>query len=703
MPRFFVHTQGFTRGEIDPSLYDRTDASELYKSGSKLVDNWFPDLTGSLTRRPALAPVYSGGSAVELPTPSTDNDIWLQSFTVGRTVYLVLLIGFPLKISVYRIAENGTVTLDVDQQAVTADESEKDGTLWQSVCSVQAGPSYFMTSHMFAPMRVIVNLTTGVATVQTITWYEEALGTVSVKNGDTEWEGQEDAVIDEQLQNGDVILFKGVSYTIDTTTPADPDDEPPTPPKFTTTTAYNGISVVDERISIRRSTQFSTIGNRPRLCAFHQGRLLLFSTKNRPVAMWASKSGDPFTILPGSIYDDAPIEVELFSQGVEAFLWVSVDSAVTLGGANAEYILNSDGSLLSPTNISFARASVTGGTSLPPVLTDASTIFVGRARANMHTITYDFSRDGFVGTDLSRLAPHLMEPRVRCVAFRPTTIRDPSPRIFTIMDDFSMRTCAYQEAENLIAWSRISMSQSYVPVGLATTSEQVYLVIKNLFSDSNRPTTFEDYRFVNETADVFDDYGSVANAVSDDDDLGVMTGALPAYFLARLNVDTTSEFLLDFEQQYTLTNGVAMLERPNQYSPLVVISTTRGFLGFYSSTSVIDIGDPTANDTIIVGSAFSSRLDMLPPAINDDGTGGRLNRLMRVARAVVSVRNTHQLSVNGEPLLGSTSVFVPSGLPPRTGSFTRYIMGWYESPELTLESSTIYPAQILSVSREVTF
>jgi hypothetical protein len=178
---------------------------------------------------------------------------------------------------------------------------------------------------------------------------------------------------------------------------------------------------------------------------------------------------------------------------------------------------------------------------------------------------------------------------------------------------------------------------------------------------------------------------------------------LPAYFLARLNVDTTSEFLLDFEQQYTLTNGVAMLERPNQYSPVVVISTTRGFLGFYSSTSVIDIGDPTANDTIIVGSAFSSRLDMLPPAINDDGTGGRLNRLMRVARAVVSVRNTHQLSVNGEPLLGSTSVFVPSGLPPRTGSFTRYIMGWYESPELTLESSTIYPAQILSVSREVTF
>lgn len=65
----FDHTTGFTRGEVEASVYDRFDV-EFFRSASKRVDNWFPDVTGALERRPPFAAMGKNEPVVLQRRPS---------------------------------------------------------------------------------------------------------------------------------------------------------------------------------------------------------------------------------------------------------------------------------------------------------------------------------------------------------------------------------------------------------------------------------------------------------------------------------------------------------------------------------------------------------------------------------------------------------------------------------------------------------
>ncbi len=90
---------------------------------------------------------------------------------------------------------------------------------------------------------------------------------------------------------------------------------------------------------------------------------------------------------------------------------------------------------------------------------------------------------------------------------------------------------------------------------------------------------------------------------------------------------------------------------------------------------------------------------ILLPAVIQVGTGVILNQKRRVPRMMVSVNDTRQVLINGLPIVPNLAI--SQELEPRTGVFSQWGLGWTSQNEVRIEGATIYPARVLSITREV--
>jgi hypothetical protein len=674
----FSHTSGFTRGEVDPALFDRYDV-DFYTAASEFIENWFPDVTGSIQRRPAITP-YGDTTPFIIPKRPTGvssdvecGDFFLRTFLFRGKVFILLFrrICTPgwqtITISCYRLDDNVPVMQFEDEYLVYYSEASTDletlltpdlppdsfdgevpvefaDGLAQNICLAQIGPAVFITSPLFPPYRVFVDPNFD-ADYQLVQFYEELLGTVEVSSGGTSWTGT-DSLFQDQLSNGDKFYFQNTEYTVSTVT---------SQTALTATTSYSGVSVAGGRISIPTSVfEFDW----PRLCTFHKGRLFLFSSRENPVSMWASKSNDAFTIIPGTVYDDAPIQAELLTEGAEGFKWVRAADQLFLGGEQAEYVISAplDGPL-TPSLYTFYRVSSTGGASLQPFNTDASTVYVNRGRSKIQAVTFDDTRNGFVNTDFSLLAPHLLTEGIRDLVYRSGTKNDRTPRIFVHTDEKNVRTCTLAEQQNVIAWSRITVADNYTIEAVGASPDTVFLIMQCPDEET--------------------------------------------YVLCRLDFESLDFYLLDMEWKYTAVAGVVSLENMHHDTTVAVLDGSR-FVGFFDVTDTLDIDEADFDDELVVGIPYNSKITMLPVNV-DTRDGGTLNRKHRLVRVLVSVDEAYELSINGQPVFGTLATNTTTGFAKREGTYEKRFFGWSERPETRIEASSIYRARIRSVTREVSF
>ena len=672
----YSHTTGFTRGEVEASLFDRFDV-DFYRAANKRVDNWFPDVTGALERRPAIVPLGDDPFFIApVPTGVTASEedcgeFHMRSFLFRGNEFLLVFRRIcadgwqTVTASCYRLDDSGPVPQFEDEYLVYYSNASTDlatllsgnlppdshdgnvpfefaAGLAQNICLAQVGPAMFITSPLFPPYRVFVD-ENNEANIEKIIWFEELLGTIEIKTNDDEWSGT-DTLLNEQLAVNDSFFFQGEEFTVNSIQSAE---------KIRSNETYTGLTVAGERISVE-SDRFDT--DWPRLCTFHKGRLFLFSTRLKPVGMWASKANNPFVIIAGSVYDDSPINVELFTAGAESFNWVDAGNRLVLGGGQSEYVLDAlPDAPITPTTFSFYKVSSIGGTSLQPFSSNASTIFVNRGRTKVQAVRFEESRAGFVGEDISLLSPHLLINQVRDIVFRPGTRADRAPRIFLLTDAKELRTCTLSETENVVAWSRISFADGYEVQAIATSPDDLYALVK------------------------------------------CPNGTL---VLSELDVGSTEFYLMDMAFEYTATAGVVALNDIHKNTTVAVLDGSR-FVGYFEVTDTLDIGEDDFDGELIVGITYASNLEMLPVVIADTFDGGTLNRKHRLVRVIVSVEEAYEMSVNNEPLFGTLAVNDVTGFKKRNGSFERRFLGWAERPETTIAVSSLYRAKLRSVTREV--
>lgn len=670
----FTSVQSFNRGEVAPEFADRSDV-EFYQSAVRKLDNWFPIPAGGVTTRPQfdVAKVVStltGGGFTVAPATA----VLLVQEVKGGTLWMVAAwtynAGSP---QLYKIRArygllartNGVWAAASESVAVDLSVATAAATLFGSavvngagltslakqVTSTAVGPAVFIASKWFPVQRLFIG--SGSASLAAVTFYEELIGTVEVASGAATLTGS-NTIFSDQLAPADVILIDGTSATIDTVT---------NDTGATLTANWSGLSLAGLRVTKVKADPFGS-GQYPALVTFHKNRLMLFATEGRPTGFWASKPNDPFTIVPGNVYDDAPIEVDLFADGVDEFKWVTSLSQVYLGTSQGEYTISvaSDGPL-TPSNFSFYRVGVVGGESVPPVPLDGAVVHVARASAQIMASQFDFARQGFTSNDLSLLAPHLLTGEVQSMAYRPPRRNDPAGRFFFVLSDGTIRVFSYNEAQGIQAWGRVTLADGdeQTPLCVSTTSDAVFVLLER------------------DGALVITALDELRDQIWEMDYAETVSPTAPGsntYNLAALPM---------------LTNR-----------KVAAYSAADGFLGIFDATTTLDLtGLGLALTDVIVGVPYVAEADMLPAVIEQQGTGTSLNRLKRLIRTLVSVLDTYQLNLNELPLFGDVAPTDDGDVRPSSGVFEQRQLGWVKQERSTMSTSGVYRATVLSYTREL--
>lgn len=670
----YTSVQSFNRGEVAPEFADRTDV-EFYQSAVLKLDNFFPIPAGGVTTRPqfdvtkVVSTLTGGGFTVAPATAALlvqevkGGILWMVAAwtydTSGPQLYKVRARYGKLErtggawsaTSEAAAVDLSTADTDTNLFGVTVTNGAGLVPLAKQITATAVGPAVFIASKWFPVQRLFINA--GAASLQAVTFYEELIGTVEVANGATTLTGA-DTIFTDQLAPADVILIDGTSATISTVT----DDA-----TATLDGNWSGLSLAGLRVTKVKTNPFGT-GEYPALVTFHKNRLMLFATEGRPTGFWASKPNDPFTIIPGNVYDDAPIDVDLFADGVDEFKWVTSLSQVYLGTSQGEYTIQVAGDgPVTPTNFSFYRVGVVGGESVPPVPLDGAVVHVARASAQIMASQFDFARQGFTSNDLSLLAPHLLTGEVQSMAYRSPRRNDPAGRFFFVLNDGSVRVFSYNEQQGIQAWGRATLADSdeQTPLCVATTSDAVFMLLER-------------------------------------------GGAL---VITALDEQRDQIWELDYAETVSPTapgsNTYDISALPMLVNRKVAAySAADGFLGVFDATTSLDLtGVDLVLADVVIGVPYVAEATMLPAVIEERGTGQSLNRLKRLVRTLVSVLDTYQLNLNKLPLFGDVAPTDSGNVPPSSGVFEQRQLGWVKQERSTMSTSGVYRATVLSYTREL--
>lgn len=278
----------------------------------------------------------------------------------------------------------------------------------------------------------------------------------------------------------------------------------------------------------------------------------------------------------------------------------------------------------------------------------------------MYAVQFDLNRQAFDSSDILFLSSTLIDSPIKSFSYRPASVSDPTPRVYAVLEGGAIRTAAYSPNMNLLAWTRMSTSNSGAEVlhvtsgGLAT-----YFVVRDDVADCYQ---------------VWVDTGGADSPVIGD-------------FITIAQVD--AQLRIQVDQPYW---GGTLAITTTASNPVIIGYATA------SASGVVDLSNfsVTSGDYVYYMFAYDATLRMLPVAASDS-RGPMLNRKRRLVRASVDVLDSVQIYLNTRPLLPQVN---PRG-DTFTGVYSTRMLGWNYNDELEIQAPSIYRARIRSITREI--
>lgn len=205
---------------------------------------------------------------------------------------------------------------------------------------------------------------------------------------------------------------------------------------------------------------FFGANNYPGAVGSHEQRRVLGGSNNQPDTSFYSKTGvrDNFNVGVPSRDDDA-ITATLPSGEVNQIRhYLSIgDLLVFTSGAEWRVLGSSDTGFTAAT-IQQKFQSNWGSSQLPPLAVGSTALFVLENGTAMRSLGFSQELGGFTSKNLSLLIPHLLRDRM---LLEWGYTRKPDPLIFIVRDDGQLLQLAFEEEQEVVAWSHWDTSGFY--------------------------------------------------------------------------------------------------------------------------------------------------------------------------------------------------------------------------------------------------
>ena len=195
----------------------------------------------------------------------------------------------------------------------------------------------------------------------------------------------------------------------------------------------------------------------PQAVAFFEQRACYAKTANQPQTFWMSQSADLENMRPDSrdgsentVQDDDALDFTMAAERVDVIQWLSPGSKLVIGTSGGEWIVQSSGPVVTPTDISVKRQTTHGSAALPAVRVGPTALFLQRARRKIREFTYDFQVDGYQAPDLTILSDHVTRSGLVEMVYQ----EEPDSVLWCVRADGQLACMTYRRDEDVIGWTR---------------------------------------------------------------------------------------------------------------------------------------------------------------------------------------------------------------------------------------------------------
>nr|DAH06795.1 MAG TPA: stabilization protein [Caudoviricetes sp.] len=192
----------------------------------------------------------------------------------------------------------------------------------------------------------------------------------------------------------------------------------------------------------------------PSCMALHESRLVFGGVMARPQTLWFSGSDDLEDYRAGT-NDDKPIVITLSTRSQSTVRWMeSQQRKLYVGTDDAEWVVSGTANgkgVITPTEKVAEPHSAIGSSSLPSLMLSSSVLYTEEGNQRMRQFAYNYERDGYVSTDLTVYAEHVLKGRAVAMAAR----KRPQIELFVVLADGTGAAMTYNDEHHVNAWSRI--------------------------------------------------------------------------------------------------------------------------------------------------------------------------------------------------------------------------------------------------------
>jgi hypothetical protein len=222
-------------------------------------------------------------------------------------------------------------------------------------------------------------------------------------------------------------------------------------------------AVPDASAAFRLGAWSGTTGY-PSIGTFYEQRQFAANTSNQPQTLWATQTADFENHTPdsrdaaGTVEDDDALDYTISADEVNAIRWMSPgDDTLVLGTTGGEWIPESAGVVITPTDIVVRRRTKHGSANIQPVRVGNVVLFTQAAKRKVREFGFAFEVDGFQAVDMTRLAQHVTRGGIVEMAFQ----QEPDSLVWAVRNDGQLLSMTYRREEDVVAWARHIIGGSF--------------------------------------------------------------------------------------------------------------------------------------------------------------------------------------------------------------------------------------------------
>ena len=723
----------FSAGELNPLLKTRTDA-KAYFNGAQTLRNWYMMDSGGLMRRqgttfkqtlPAearLLPfVFSDDEVAIFALSNNRLDVYSSAGAVIQSNYTTNCNWTTAQLFELNIAQFGDTVFIAHRNNPTVKIKRTSATTFVGTLfafdSHSSGYPRYQPYYKYADSGVTLNPAATSGSTVNIT------ASSAIFDTNDNWVGKTIRIggkeIDIASRTSTTVVVGNIRETLD---------------------SADATAEWDEQL-------ISSQRGYPQAITFHDNRLWLAGVKSKPSSVNASQVGDYFNFSVGTGLASHGIDVAIGGDQVNEIRHLYSSSNLQIFTDSGEYIIptSSDTSAITPSNIVFRRQTPYGCSRTRPILFDGASLYTQKNGKAVREFIYSDSEAGYVSTNISVLANHLIDSPKDIAMMSGSSTRPEQFAIFTNSGTTHNGKLAVFHSirdEGIAGWTLWTTRTGDTFHSVTSANEHLFCVGKRSLNGS---TVY--------TLEKFGEDDSISLDCSSTSTLSqrgtpLVKGASQSGLTLIIdgltsNPQIQEEFTINGvtgtyritavtnngSGTYTLTLNTALASSPANDAS---ITFTKGFLhtvnGIYTNESVnavfgnssLGAFTVSSSDTLTftvdpqptgvsVGFNYTPELETMPIDAETD-TGPLTGLPRRIVRCIIDVADALDVSLKSpstatthELVILQSGFNVGSDLTKQNGKKEFYFLGYDKSPTVTVTQNDPLPLKVLGMALEVQF